>query len=176
MLRGELVGLRARHDADVAILDVELHDDVATNVRGSRRPRRPYVPGSDASQNRVREPNDSGAVFSVVTLADGELAGEASLWEIDTHNRMAHIGIALRPAFRGRGLGADTVRVLCHYGFVLLGLHRIQVDTLMENQAMIKAAERIGFTLDGTNREAVWVAGEFLDEAILGMLVTDWKR
>lgn len=176
MLRGELVGLRARHEADVAILDVELHDDVATNVRGSRRPWRPYAAGTSASYFSVREPNDQHAPFSVVTLADGELAGEASLWSIDSYHRSAHLGIALRPAFRGKGLGADVVQVLCHYGFVLLGLHRLQVDTLTDNHAMIKAAERAGFTLEGTNREAAWVAGEFLDEAVLGMLVTDWKR
>lgn len=175
MLRGELVGLRARLEADVPILDTELHDDVATQVRGTRRPWRPYAPGTDASPFRIKEAKDDSANFSVITLADDELAGEASLWGIDSHNRTAHLGIALRPSLRGKGLGTDIVRVLCHYGFVLLGLHRLQVDTLADNHGMIRAAERAGFTREGTNREAVWVAGDFVDEVVLGMLVSEWK-
>ena len=56
------------------------------------------------------DPTDDAACFSVVQLADDELAGEALLWGIDLHNRSAHIGISLRPAFRGRGLGTDVLR------------------------------------------------------------------
>ena len=84
------------------------------------------------------------AVFAVTELATGELAGEALLWGIDLHNRSAHVGIALRPAFRGRGLGADAVRVLCRYGFAIRGLHRLQLETLADNHAMIAVAERSG--------------------------------
>jgi RimJ/RimL family protein N-acetyltransferase len=176
MLRGELVGLRGRLEADIPILDAELHNDVAAKVRSSRRPWRPHAPGGSASEYSVKEPDDSTANFSVITLADDELAGVASLWGIDSHNRLAHLGIALRPAARGKGLGTDIVRVLCHYGFVLLGLHRLQVDTLADNTSMIKAAVSVGFREEGVNREAVWVAGEFLDEVVLGMLVSEWSR
>lgn len=176
MLRGKLVGLRARLETDVPILDAELHDDVAVRVRSSRRPWRPYAPGSSASEFSVREPNDSTANFSVVTLADEQLAGEALLWGIDSHNRLAHLGVALRPAFRGKGFGTDTTRVLCHYGFVMLGLHRLQVDTLTDNTAMIESAVRVGFREEGVHREAVWVAGDFQDEVVLGMLASEWSQ
>ena len=37
MLRGELAGLRARHDSDVPVFDSELHDDVETRVRSIRK-------------------------------------------------------------------------------------------------------------------------------------------
>jgi RimJ/RimL family protein N-acetyltransferase len=43
----------------------------------------------------------------VVHLADDELVGDAVLWGIDTHNRSAHVGMSLLPAFRGQGLGRD---------------------------------------------------------------------
>jgi RimJ/RimL family protein N-acetyltransferase len=174
MLRGELVGLRARHEADIPILDDELHGDVAGSARAERRPWRPYSPGSSASSFAIHDPDDKVAVFSVTTLADGELAGDASLWQIDTHNRSAHLGLALRPAFRGRGLGTDVVRVLCHYGFVVLGLHRLQVDTLADNHAMLKAALRVGFTQEAVSREAGWVLGRFVDEVVLSMLAREW--
>ena len=78
--------------------------------------------------------------------------------------------------FRGRGLGTDVVLALCEYGFAVRGLHRLQVDTLASNAAMISAAVRAGFAQEGTLRGADWVNGEFADEVILGLLASDWAR
>ena len=174
MLRAGKVGLRARDEADVAVLHAELYADIATRMRADSRPWLPIPAGSAASPYAVSEPRDDAAVFSVVELASGELAGEAVLWAIDLHNRMAHLGLSLRPAFRGRGLGADAVAALCEYGFAVRGLHRLQVDTLASNTAMVRAAERAGFVPEGRLSQAAWVNGEFADEVILGMLATAW--
>ena len=175
MLRAGQVGLRARDEADVAILHAELYEDIATRVQADSRPWRP-IPAGAGSPYAIGAPRDDHAVFSIVALASGELAGEALLWGIDLHNRMAHLGISLRPAFRGRGLGADVVQALCQYGFAIRGLHRLQVDTLASNAAMIRAAERAGFVREGTLRRAAWVSGEFADEVLLGLLATEWEH
>ena len=173
MLRGEMTGLRARHDSDIPILHAELYDDVETRVRADSRPWYPIAPGS-SSLYRATGPDDKTACFSVVELATGELAGEALLWDIDPHNRTAHIGMSLLPAFRGRGLGTDAVRVLCRYGFAIRGLNRLQAETLADNIAMIRAASLAGFIPEGTLRRSAWVNGDFADEVILGLLASDW--
>ncbi len=175
MLRAGQVGLRARDEADVPVLHAELYEDIAIRVQADSRPWRP-IPAGAASPYAVGEPRDDHAVFSIVELASGELAGEALLWAIDLHNRTAHLGVSLRPAFRGRGLAADVVLALCQYGFAIRGLHRLQVDTLASNAAMIRAAERAGFVPEGKLRGAAWVNGEWADEVLLGMLATDWER
>jgi RimJ/RimL family protein N-acetyltransferase len=174
MLRAGKVGLRAREQADVAVLHAELYEDIATRMRADSRPWRPVPASSAASPYAVSEPRDDHAVFSVVELASGDLAGEALLWAIDLHNRTAHLGMSLRPAFRGRGLGTDVVVALCQYGFTVRGLHRLQIDTLADNTAMIRAASRAGFVHEGRLRRAAWINGEFADEVILGMLATEW--
>jgi RimJ/RimL family protein N-acetyltransferase len=174
MLRGEKVGLRARRETDVPVLHAELYDDVPTRSRADSRPWRPL--GPVASPYAVGEPADDAACFSVVRLADDELAGEALLWGIDLHNRSAHLGLSLRPGLRGQGLGGDVVRVLCRYGFHIRGLHRLQLETLADNAAMLRAAGRAGFTREGTLRRAAWVSGEFVDEAILGLLASEWRE
>ena len=176
MLSGEKVLLRARHEADVAILQSELYDDVATHSRADTRPWRPISPASSASPYAIVDPSDTASLFSVVELAGDELAGEAVLWGIDLHNRLAHIGLSLRPAFRGRGLGSDVVRVLCRYGFEVRGLHRIQIETLTDNAAMIHAALQAGFVREGVLRRATWVSGSFVDEVILGLLDSEWSE
>jgi RimJ/RimL family protein N-acetyltransferase len=169
-----MVGLRAMQDSDIEIFENELLNDAETRSRSDGRPWRPVTPGSSHSPYRDSEEHSSVVRFSAVELVTGELIGEALLWGIDQHNRNAHLGLSLRPAFRGKGLGTDIVRVLCYYGFVIRGLHRLQVDTLADNAAMIGAATRAGFVLEGTLRSPSWVNGAFADEALLGLLATEW--
>ncbi|WP_328317326.1 GNAT family N-acetyltransferase [Streptomyces sp. NBC_00388] len=175
MLRGSKVALRARHEDDVPVLQAELHDDVVTSSRASARPWRPVTPGSKAAQFVVDDEEHGHVPFSVVELDGGALAGSAVLWDIDTHNRSAHIGLGLLPPSRGKGYGTDVVAVLCHYGFVVRGLQRLQIETLSDNTAMLRSAERNGFVREGVLRSSAWVMGEFLDEVLLGLLRQDWK-
>lgn len=51
--------------------------------------------------------------------------------------------------------------MLCHYGFVVRGLQRLQIETLSDNTAVL--------------RSSAWGMGEFLDEVLLGLLAQDWK-
>ena len=63
MLRVGKVGLRARDEADVAVLHAELYEDIATRMRADSRPWRPIPAGSAASPYAVGEPRDDVAVF-----------------------------------------------------------------------------------------------------------------
>ncbi|MEU1228277.1 GNAT family protein [Streptomyces sp. NPDC005828] len=176
MLRGDTVGLRARHEEDIPVLRTELYDDVVNGSRAEGGPWRPITPGSKDPRLVVDDKEQRHVPFSVVELEGGRLVGTATLWGIDTHNRCAHIGLGLLPSARGKGYGTDVVAVLCHYGFVVRGLHRLQIETLADNHAMLRSAERNGFVREGVLRSSAWVLGEFLDEVLLGLLAEDWKR
>ena len=176
MLRGERIGLRARLDADVPILHAELYDDATEWSRAHSQPWSPVAVESGRSPFVVTEPTAQTEQFSVVALDDDQLVGHALLWGIHSHNRSAHIGLALLSECRRRGYGTDIVAALCHYAFVVRSLHRLQVDTLADNAAMISAAEKNGFVLEGTLRRSAWLAGEFVDEVILGLLADDWPH
>lgn len=174
MLSGKLVALRARQDSDVPVLHSGLHEDVATKCGSDARAWRPIAEAfspyavTDHADGRV-------AAFSIVELATGDLAGEAVLWNVDMHNRLGHAGLALLPGFRGRGLAGDVLQVLCHYGFGIRGLHRLQVETLVTNEPMIRTALGCGFVREGTLRDSAWVDGSFVDEAIFGLTDADWQ-
>ncbi|MEU6576775.1 GNAT family protein [Streptomyces sp. NPDC046805] len=174
MIRGNKIGLRARHEADIPVLHAVLYNDVATRSRQDHRPWHPISPGSAHSPYVVAQPSDEAAGFSVVELDSQELVGAAALWGIDTHNRAGHLGISVLPDFRGRGFSSDIVRVLCEYGFAVRGLQRLQVETMADNAPMIAAAKRGGFTIEGTLRRSAWVYGEFVDVVILGLLAHEW--
>ncbi|MER6672690.1 GNAT family protein [Streptomyces sp. NPDC000983] len=174
MLKGNKVGLRARHEDDIPILLDELFNDVVNASRSETKPWRPIAPTS-RDRLKVDDSEEANVPFSVVELDGGTLIGSATLWGVDPHNRNAHIGLGLLPAQRGKGYGTDVVAALCHYGFVVRGLHRLQIETLSDNTAMLRSAERNGFVREGVLRSAAWVMGEFLDEVVLGLLAEDWK-
>ncbi|MFD7934049.1 GNAT family N-acetyltransferase [Streptomyces sp. NPDC048253] len=175
MLTGDKVGLRARHEDDIPILRTELYDDVVNSSRAEGGPWRPITPGSKDPRLVVDDTEQGNVRFSVVELEGGTLVGTATLWGIDSHNRTAHIGLGLLPSARGKGYGTDVVAVLCHYGFVVRSLQRLQIETLSDNAAMLRSAERNGFVREGVLRSSAWVMGEFLDEVLLGLLVQEWK-
>lgn len=64
--------------------------------------------------------------------------------------------------------------MLRRYGFMLLGMHRLQLETLADNGAMIGSAHAAGFSLEGTTRQSSWVNGIFCDDVVLGQLVDEW--
>ncbi|MGW5352620.1 GNAT family N-acetyltransferase [Streptomyces sp. NPDC004031] len=175
MLRGRTVGLRARHEEDIPILRAELFDDVATASRSEAEAWRPAAPGTKDPRFVVDDLDPKNVPFSVVELSGGALVGHATLWGIDTHSRYAHLGLSLLPSARGKGYGADAVAVLCHYGFVVRGLNRLQIETLADNPAMLRAAEANGFVREGVLRSAAWVLGAFVDEVVLGLLAHEWR-
>ncbi|NUT37298.1 MAG: GNAT family N-acetyltransferase [Hamadaea sp.] len=176
MLRGTKVGLRARHDEDIPILLTELYDDVVGGSRADSRPWRPLTPGTKDPRLVVDDAEQGHVPFSVIELDGGTLIGAATLWGIDNHHRSAHIGMGLLPATRGKGYGTDVVAVLCYYGFVVRGMQRLQIETLVDNHAMLRAAERNGFVREGVLRSSAWVLGEFMDDVVLGLLAHEWKQ
>jgi len=175
MLKGNKIGLRARYEDDIPVLQAELADDVVNASRATARPWRPVAPESKDAQFRVDDKDEGHVPFSVVELDGGTLIGAANLWGIDNHSRSAHLGLGLLPSCRGKGYGTDVVAVLCHYGFAVRGLHRLQIDTLSDNIGMLRSAERNGFVREGVLRSSSWVMGEFLDEVLLGLLDEEWK-
>jgi len=174
VLPGDQVYLRARDEADVPVLHRELYEDVPGHARADGRAWRPR-PVVTGSPYDPKEPSEGSAAFSVVAVDGDELLGEALLWHIDLHNRSAHVGIALLPSARGRGFGTEALGLLSGYAFDVLGLHRLQLETLADNAAMIGSAQKCGYRLAGTMREAGWVLGAFVDEAVLDLLADEWR-
>ncbi|MEV0116991.1 GNAT family N-acetyltransferase [Streptomyces sp. NPDC050844] len=105
------------------VLRTELYDDVVNGSRADASPWRPITPDSKDPRLVVDDTNQGIVQFSVVELEGDTLVGTATLWGIDNHSRSAHIGLGLLPSARGKGYRTDVIAVLCHYGFVVRGLH-----------------------------------------------------
>jgi RimJ/RimL family protein N-acetyltransferase len=87
------------------------------------------------------------------------------------------IGIELFDAAdRGAGLGPEALRVLSAHLFDVREAHRLQLTTDLENAAMRKAAERVGFAYEGVMRAFMPSPSGPRDYALYAMTDLDYKE
>jgi RimJ/RimL family protein N-acetyltransferase len=87
--------------------------------------------------------------------ADGRLVGEIDARQPSRSlpAGVFELGIALfQDADRGRGLGTEAVRLLAGHLFDSEGAGRVQASTWVENTAMRRVFERLGFVEEGILR------------------------
>ncbi|WP_089156727.1 GNAT family N-acetyltransferase [Micromonospora sp. NBS 11-29] len=88
---------------------------------------------------------------------------------------VADVGFMTAPHARGRGYLPAALTALCAWGFTTLGLARIEWRANVGNTASRRAAEKAGFTVEGTLRGGVQHRGERQDVWIGGLLAQDLR-
>lgn len=110
--------------------------------------------------------------LAITPCGEQRLIGYARL-AVEPH-RAATIGFALNPAEWGKGLGTETVHLLCGLGFKSLGLHRIWAARAPLNEASARTLLRAGMTEDGRIRDHVFVHGAWRDSVTYSVLEHEW--
>ncbi|MFF0477835.1 GNAT family N-acetyltransferase [Streptomyces sp. NPDC004284] len=87
----------------------------------------------------------------------------------------ATIGFAPHPGEWGKGLGTETVHLLCALGFRAPGLHRIRAARSPFNEASARTLPRAGMTEDGRIRDHVFVRGAWRDSITYSILEHEWR-
>ncbi len=176
LLRGEKVRLRATTDEDLAVLE-EWWNDPSVAVLNARAIR-PRPPGRRLDHFRTWGANEDGILgtgFSVITLDGEEFAGHVGLFAADPKERSAMFGIALGPPFWSRGLGTEATGLMVRYGFLELGLHRIELRVWAYNERAVAAYTAAGFHVEGRLREVVFHDGRWHDEFLMSALDHEWR-
>jgi ribosomal-protein-serine acetyltransferase len=113
--------------------------------------------------------------FAAGIWNEDRLAGTVGLHRIDWLNRRVEIGYWLAREFQGRGVMTDACRALVAHLFGELELNRVEIRCAAGNTKSSAIPRRLGFTLDGTLRDAQFVNGRHHDLLVFGMLKRDWK-
>jgi RimJ/RimL family protein N-acetyltransferase len=120
----------------------------------------PWADSSDAARRKLRDRvANSGRVthgeLLLGIVADGHLAGEiqARQPEMGLPPGVFEIGIEIfDPTARGTGIGRRALGLFLEHLFVEEHAHRVQLTTDVDNAAMRRVAEHLGFELEGTLR------------------------
>jgi ribosomal-protein-serine acetyltransferase len=96
--------------------------------------------------------------------------------KIDWLNGKVEIGYWIGRAFQGRGIMTDACRAVVDYLFRELRLNRVEIQCAAGNSRSAAIPRRLGFTLEGTRREAERVNGKFYDLLLFSLLKKEWRQ
>lgn len=107
----------------------------------------------------------------LLVVRGGEPAGAVGIG-VDARDRNGVVGYWVGPDHRGQGIATRVTRALCRWAFASFDLARITLDAAVTNAGSNAVAERLGFTLEGTQRRAMrlGVSGEQVDRNLWGLL------
>ncbi|MEX0371092.1 MAG: GNAT family N-acetyltransferase [Tateyamaria sp.] len=115
--------------------------------------------------------------YAWVIEVDETLLGSIRLHTVNHADKRAQIAIGiLDNAALGKGLGTEAMQVLAAHAFDQMGLHRLGCRVLDFNARAIAAYEKVGFKVEGREREAALIGADWHDDLIMGLLDRDLVR
>lgn len=174
-LHGKKVVLRAVEEEDIEMLrELTNSPDYEKMIVGWSFP----ISKKDQQEWFMKCKNDLSRIRYIIETQEDGSVGMIGLKDIDWKNGSAS-GLGMRIAkkeIRTRGLATDAWMTLMKYAFDELRLNRINGSALVFNKASLKVCEKVGFKVEGTQREAVYKDGKFIDLVFMGCLKSDYKE
>lgn len=172
-LIGRKVVLRAVEESDCESLRELVNDPeyermiVGWALPVSKAAQMDWYSKCNSSDKRIR--------YTIETKEDGAV-GMIGLRDIDWKNGVASgLGMRVwRKDIRTRGIATDAWMTLMRYAFEELRLNRINGSALEYNAASLRVCEKVGFKVEGRQRQAIYKNGKFHDLILMGCLRSDY--
>jgi RimJ/RimL family protein N-acetyltransferase len=115
--------------------------------------------------------------LGIVPLDCDHIIGVVSLSGIDLLNRKAEFSIIIgEKDMRGKGYAVEATRLIVDHGFRRLGLNKIWLGVDESNSDAINCYRKVGFQVNGTLPEDVFLDGTFHNNLIMSILARDYFR
>jgi RimJ/RimL family protein N-acetyltransferase len=113
--------------------------------------------------------------YAIVEKRSDALLGNCGLFAVEAVHRSAEVGIFIGPKDRlGKGYGTEALRLLCDYGFNVLGLASIHLKTYAYNERAAACYRKVGFKDAGRLRRNHFYGGEYHDVLFMDMLAEEF--
>jgi RimJ/RimL family protein N-acetyltransferase len=157
---------------------VELYDSNQADREGRMWTYLPYGPFANLEEYRAwvtkMSQSDDPLFYAVLDGKTGRAAGVASYLRIDPPNGVIEVGhIAYSPSLQRTPAATEAMFLMMQHVFTL-GYRRYEWKCDALNEPSRRAAERLGFTFEGTFRQAVIYKGRSRDTAWYSILDRDW--
>ena len=140
-----------------------------------------FLPASMTSETRLRGDYAKDGFVSelteryLITSKSDEILG--SIWAFKSVPYFDAIEVGYQifnPEHRGQGYVTEALTLFQDYLFETKQINRIELRIATENEPSSHVARKIGFILEGTNREAAFSKGRLHDMDIYAMLRSEW--
>ncbi len=105
-------------------------------------------------------------------LGLGDLDSTGIYWG---QHRECELGLALTPAYHGKGYGREALNWSVDWAFRRANLHIVTLYCYGYNESAHGLYEKAGFTLDARLRHRLWFDGNWHDMLHFSILDTEWK-
>lgn len=131
-------------------------------------------------QEEKRYERSSGEYDTLRLLVENENGiplGFISICGIDKQNKKVELGILIgEKKYWGQGYGTDALCTITDYLFNKLGFNRISVEVFAYNDRAKALYEKVGFQVEGTQRDGLSRNGTFADIIYMGLLKKDYMQ
>ncbi len=125
-------------------------------------------------EGRLERPVLRTVIFGIQTKG-GVPIGVFGIGDFEPQHRLAMLGAAIgEPAYWGGGYGTDALLLVVDYAFDWLDLRRVWLQTMSSNVRVIRQMAKVGFTLEGRQRQATLADGIRQDMLCFGLLREEW--
>jgi len=149
-LNGSKVSIGLKSIAD-ARRDFRWQKDAELMAFSGNRPLKESFLEYLAQSVTAYSPKSEVEMFSIRTLQENRHIGNCALYQIDRDAGEAQLGITIGERdYWCKGYGEDAVKVLSRYAFEQIGLQRLRLKTLKDNDRARRCFEKCGFKVRGT--------------------------
>lgn len=119
---------------------------------------------------------DPTMTWAIVLKAENKVVGSVSVEDFWQEQKLCEIGWGVNVDYHGRGIAFEATSELINYLFSNYDLHRIQAFVWSGNEASRALALKLGFTHEGTARQARFKNGKFIDILNFGLSKNEWEK
>jgi len=119
--------------------------------------------------------NHQVILWGICMKEDSRLIGDIAFMFFEKCYYKTDLGYTLARPYWRQGIMTEAALALLHFGFETMGLHRINVDTRMDNIGSVRLMQKLGFKHEGTRRECIRNEdGSYQDWGLFGMLEDEY--
>lgn len=100
--------------------------------------------------------------------------GIVRLTQIDRVNRSMCVGGDILPKHRGKGHARSMFVLIFKLGFEIWGMHRLWLFVLATNKLALSLYKKVGFKVEGKQRQAIFRERKFVDYLMLSLLADEY--
>ncbi|WP_422079745.1 GNAT family N-acetyltransferase [Ulvibacterium sp.] len=170
-LKGEHIHLRALEPEDLEFLYQLENNPEVWEISGTTAPYSKHVL-KQYLENAHRDIYDVKQLRLCICTAKDVVIGFVDLFDFDPKNRRAGIGIILIAGEQGKGVGTETLRLLCDYAFSVLDLRQLYANVTTDNERSLHLFRKLGFEKVGTKKDWIFFNGNYRDEILFQKINT----
>jgi len=169
-LKGDKVYLRALEPEDLDFVHRVENTEEFWEVSATQTPYSRFII-KQYLENSHRDIYDVKQLRLVICNLEDKEVGLIDVFDFEPKDKRAAVGILIAEASeRGKGYGAESLKLICNYCFKYLDLHQVYANITEGNEVSIKLFENLGFKKVGVKKDWTFAEGRFKDEILYQLI------